>query len=71
MNAMLTLVAAPCWQCGSTAETVIRDREITGKAGAVCCDPLKCWYCGADAPEPFMLGSKRFCCRACAADYAE
>ena len=38
MNAMLTLVAVPCLQCGSTAEVVKRDEEILGKSNAVCCD---------------------------------
>jgi len=72
VNAMLTLVAVPCWQCGSTAESVKRDGEILGKAGGVCCAPLlRCWYCGSDAPDPFWLGRRPFCCRACAADYAE
>ena len=38
MNAMLTVVAVPCLQCGSTAEVVKRDEEILGKANAVCCE---------------------------------
>ena len=72
---MLTLVAVPCLRCGSTAETVKRDREFLGKTDGVCCAPsapsLVCWYCGADAPEPFWLGKRPFCCRGCAAEYAE
>ena len=72
---MLTLVAVPCLRCGSTAETVKRGRELLGKTDGVCCAPsapsLICWYCGADAPEPFWLGKRPFCCRGCAAEYAE
>jgi hypothetical protein len=33
---MLTLVSAGCVQCGSTRETVRRDREL--QADAVCCE---------------------------------
>jgi len=54
-----------------TFETVIADRAILRTAGVTDGGPLTCWYCGSDASEPFQLGSKRFCCRACATDYAE
>jgi hypothetical protein len=35
---MLTLAYADCARCGSTRETVRRDRELQADAGAVCCD---------------------------------
>ena len=55
-----------------TLETVMPDRAILRTtADAVSCKPLTCWYCSTDASEPFMLGNRRFCCRACAMDYAE
>jgi hypothetical protein len=76
---MLTLAAVPCARCGSTAETVKRDREFLGKTDGVCCAPsavpsaapLECWFCGADASDPFWLGKRPFCCRGCAAGWAE
>jgi hypothetical protein len=37
-NPMLTLVNADCVRCGSTSETVQRDREVRPLADAVCCD---------------------------------
>ena len=67
---MLTLVAVPCLRCGSTADAVHRDEAILGKPAAVCCHPV-CWICGTEAPEPFRLGKRPFCCRACAEDWAE
>ena len=69
-TSMLTLVALPCVRCGSTADTVNRDRAILGKPAAVCCQTV-CWFCGTDASEPFWLGRRPFCCRACAEDWAE
>jgi hypothetical protein len=40
INPMLTLVAVPCVLCGSTAETVRRDRELLDLGdSAVCCSP--------------------------------
>jgi hypothetical protein len=39
-NFMLTLIAAESVHCGSTAETVMRDRFRLGKKGAVCCSPF-------------------------------
>ena len=73
LNPMLTLVAALCVRCGSTAETVKVEREILGKPGAACCEPVAvCWFCGADASvDPLWLLGRRFCCRACAEDWAE
>ena len=38
MNAMLTLVHADCAECGSTRDTVLRDRELLADADVVCCD---------------------------------
>jgi hypothetical protein len=38
MNPMLTLVNADCAQCGSTAQTVQREREVLANADAVCCE---------------------------------
>lgn len=69
-NPMLTLVAVPCLRCGSTVDTVKRDRAIIGTAGAVCCQTV-CWFCGSDAPVPYWVGKRPFCCRACAGDWAE
>ncbi len=70
-NPMLTLVAVPCLRCGSTVETVKRDRAILGKPAAVCC-PIVCWYCGAEISVPYVgVGRRVFCCRACAGDWAE
>jgi len=66
---MLTLVAVPCRQCGSTAETVGCDRAMLHKPGAVCCGEV-CWFCGTTVAEPFWLGRRPFCCRACAAEWA-
>lgn len=72
LNPMLTLVAIPCLRCGSTAETVNLDREVLGKPRAVCCsESLVCWFCGADALDPFWLGKRPFCCYGCAVEYAE
>jgi hypothetical protein len=87
LNPILTLVAVPCLRCGSTAGTVARDRELLGKTDGVCCAPsaarsappsaaaparsLECWFCGADAPEPFWAGKRAFCCRGCAGEWAE
>jgi hypothetical protein len=79
LNPMLTLVTVPCSRCGSTAETVMLDRELLGKTDGGCCAPsavpsapsLVCWFCGADAPEPFWAGKRRFCCRGCAGEWAE
>ena len=83
LNPMLTLVGVPCFRCGSTAETVKRDRELLGKTDGVCCAQsappsaavpaasLECWFCGADAPEPFWVGKRPFCCRGCAGEWAE
>lgn len=72
LNPMLTLVAVPCLRCGSTAETVKRDRQTLEDGGAVCCaPPLECWFCGADARQPYCVGYRAFCCRACAGDWAE
>ena len=72
LNLMLTVVAVPCARCGSTADTVQLDREILGQRDAVCCAPLlSCWYCGNAAPDPFWLGKRPFCCRACAEGWAE
>jgi hypothetical protein len=74
-NPMLTLVAVPCMRCGSTAETVMRDREVLGTADGVCCTPsapsVECWFCGSEAPRPFWLGKRPFCGRSCAAGWAE
>jgi hypothetical protein len=36
---MLTLVYVTCARCGSTRETVVRDRELLGRGNAVCCEP--------------------------------
>lgn len=69
-NPMLTLVAVPCLRCGSTADTIKRDRVILRKPAAVCCQTV-CWFCGTDAPDPFWLGKRPFCCRVCAAEWAE
>ena len=69
-NPMLTLVTVPCLRCGSTAGTVKRDRTVLGKPTAVCC-VTACWFCGTDAPEPYWLGKRPFCCKACAEDWAE
>jgi hypothetical protein len=72
LNPMLTLVGVPCFRCGSTAETVKRDRELLGKTDGVCCAPsVECWFCGSDVPAPFWLGKRQFCCRGCAAGWAE
>jgi hypothetical protein len=38
-NRMLTLVAAECVLCGSTAETVKGDRLVGGGKNALCCHP--------------------------------
>jgi hypothetical protein len=38
MNPMLTLVGVECTRCGSTSETVQRDRELLPAADIVCCD---------------------------------
>ena len=38
LNPMLTLVTVPCVRCGSTAETVARDRELLGKTDGECCE---------------------------------
>ena len=67
---MLTLVSVPCVPCGSPAETVQLDRAILDKRAAVCCQTV-CWFCGSDAPEPYWLGTRPFCCRACAEGWAE
>jgi hypothetical protein len=68
----LTLEAAPRSGRSCTAATVTRDRESEGTAGRACTGPpAECWYCGADVPEPFRMGGREFCCRACAADYGE
>ena len=69
-NPMLTLVAVPCEQCGCTVETVQRDRVQLQQPAAVCCD-VACWLCGSVTVEPFWLGRRPFCCRACAGEWAE
>ncbi len=66
---LLTLVAVPCESCGSTADTVKRDRKLLANAAAVCCRTA-CWFCGTEAPEPYWLGKRPFCCKACAGDWA-
>jgi hypothetical protein len=68
---MLTLAAVRRSGRGGTAATVARDRESEGTADRASPAPSECWYCGADAPEPFRMGGRAFCCRACAADYGE
>jgi hypothetical protein len=71
---MLTLVYVNCVQCGSSRETVLRDRELN--PDAVCCQPepaaVPCFYCGTVAiPEVCGIGKRSFCCKACWRDYAE
>jgi hypothetical protein len=74
-NSMLTLVAAQCAHCGSTADTVAQDRYLFSKPNSACCEPAPservCWYCATIAPDPFWLGGRPFCCHACASDWAE
>ena len=48
-NSMLTLVYADCANCGSTSETVQRDRELS--ANAVCCETAE--LMGLDPREPY------------------
>jgi hypothetical protein len=84
---MLTLVYVTCARCGSTRETVIRDRELN--PDAVCCEPepaesrvaatqesrkppeVPCYYCGTVARPEVGSGKRAFCCKACWRDYAE
>ncbi len=69
LEPIVTLEAAPH---GRTAATVTRDREPEGTADRACSgSPSECWYCAADAPIPFRIGGRAFCCHACAADYGE
>ena len=74
-NPMLTMVAVPCVRCGSTAETVLRDREL--QPDAVCCESentkpaVPCYYCGTLTHSPFGRGKRLFCSLACWGDYAE
>jgi hypothetical protein len=73
IDPLLTLVSVPCAACGSTAETVLNDRELLGTDGT-CCPPLpekRCWFCGAETSEPYFAAGRAFCSRACAGDYAE
>jgi hypothetical protein len=39
-TSMLTLIAAECVHCGSTAEAVKRDRLLVSARSAVCCDSI-------------------------------
>ena len=55
-NPMLTLVSASCVRCGSTLETVLRDRELQRNPKAVCretglekCNDYTFWH--ASGPE--------------------
>jgi hypothetical protein len=70
---MLTLVYVNCAQCGSTRETVLRDRELN--PDAVCCEPepaaVPCYFCGTVAVPQVGTGKRVFCCLACWRDYAE
>jgi hypothetical protein len=69
----LTAVAVPYLECGSTAETVRKDRDVLDKTDGVCCSRSfgPCWFCGSVATQPFLGGPRVFCCRGCAAHYAE
>jgi hypothetical protein len=72
-NLMLTAVAVSCVRCGSTTETVKRDRELLGTV--VCCEPrprpVTCYFCDDTAKDPYSRGRHPFCSRACAVAYAE
>ena len=75
-TALLTLVHADCARCGSTRDTVIRDRALLRHADAVCCEPIEpaavpCFYCGTLAIPQVRIGTRAFCSRACWGDYAE
>src|SRR5579872_2383808 len=51
-NPMLTTVSVPCTQCGSTAETAQRDREVQAASDPVCCDIRDLYQ--LDPREPFI-----------------
>ncbi len=75
INPMLTLVAAECTHCGSTADSVRQDRYLLGEHDAACCTSPAgervCWHDRTPTHDPFWLAGRAFCCRACAADGAE
>lgn len=75
MNSMLTLVSVPCLKCGSTADTIRRDRELLRGSNAVCCSPaapaLLCWLCGNPYDEPLWAGHRVFCGLVCYRAWAE
>jgi hypothetical protein len=70
---MLTLVYVNCAQCGSTRETVLRDRELN--PDAVCCETgpaaVPCYFCGTVATPQVGTGKRAFCSKACWSDYGE
>ena len=75
-NPMLTAVLIPCVRCGATAETVHADRRLLGNKDRTCCGPASqgetvCWFCGDITAQPYRLGRHLFCCRPCAAEYAQ
>lgn len=72
-NPMFTLVEVPCVVCGSTADTVKRDRELHCGDG-VCCSrspQTACWVCSAPSEDPYWSLGRPFCSRQCFCFWAE